>query len=102
MSEAHSPAPFRIVETEHVYLIVDAMGDSIGALARRTGDHPPEEQLANARLFARAPQLLIAAANLLRHRPPSRSASESASAADWASLAMAVDAARTDQGPWQV
>jgi hypothetical protein len=66
---AHSPSPFRLLTRPASptlgdvggYLVVDAMGDSIGALAARTGDHPPEEQLANAHLFKAAPLLLEAA-----------------------------------------
>lgn len=55
---AHSPGPFRLSSRAPDgrldaggHIIIDAMGDSIGALAFRTGDHLPEEQLANARLF---------------------------------------------------
>lgn len=64
---AHSPAPFALVEAteNHGYVIVDAMGDSIGALAFRTGDHPPEEQRANALLFAGAADLFEAARDLI-------------------------------------
>lgn len=49
----HSPGPFRVVGTRSGgWLILDCIGDSIGSLAGRTGDHPAEEQEANARLFA--------------------------------------------------
>ncbi|MFN3523918.1 MAG: hypothetical protein ACK4YQ_16855 [Phenylobacterium sp.] len=62
MSDAkHSPAPFRLDTTVCGHVIVDALGDSIAGLALRTGDHPAEEQLANALLFAAAPALLAAA-----------------------------------------
>lgn len=59
---AHSPAPFRLIPAgeDHGHLVLDAFGDSLAALALRTGDHPPEEQLANARLFTAAPGLLTA------------------------------------------
>ncbi|MCY1648150.1 hypothetical protein OVA11_14090 [Caulobacter sp. SL161] len=59
---AHSPAPFQLRGGNPPpvgYVIYDAMGDSIGALAYATGDHPAEEQLANARLFTASPKLLI-------------------------------------------
>lgn len=64
----HSPAPFalqRPLSDGGGYLIRDAFGDSLAALAFRTGDHPPEEQLANAMLLTAAP-LLLAAAKLGR------------------------------------
>ncbi|HEY3697602.1 hypothetical protein [Phenylobacterium sp.] len=55
----HSPAPFRLNSTPgQAHILLDRFGDSIGALAYRTGDHPPEEQLANALLFRASPQLL--------------------------------------------
>lgn len=54
-AQAHSPAPFSTRQTSAGWLIVDAMGDSIGALALRTGDHPEEEQEANVKLFASSP-----------------------------------------------
>lgn len=55
---AHSPEPFRVDETQRGFLLFDALGDSIGALALETGDHPYEEQRANAHLFAGSPELL--------------------------------------------
>lgn len=61
----HSPAPWRADAGEHNYLIRDAFGDSLGALARRTGDHPADEQAANARLICAAPALLAAAVDLV-------------------------------------
>ena len=54
----HSPAPFRLLSGQTSHIIRDAIGDSIGVLALWTGDHPPEEQLANAQLFAAAPAML--------------------------------------------
>lgn len=72
MSEpAHSPAPFRRLPptADHGHIILDALGDSIGALAYQTGDHPPEEQLANAVLFTAAPALLAALKGLIAVRP---------------------------------
>jgi hypothetical protein len=60
----HSPAPFALqlpLNGIGGYLIRDALGDSLAALAFQTGDHPPEEQLANALLLTAAPQLLVAA-----------------------------------------
>lgn len=64
-SADHSPAPFDLRDSPQGYLIVDAFGDSVAALAYRTGDHPPAEQAANACLFKAAP-LLLAAAKLGR------------------------------------
>lgn len=65
---AFSPGPYRVASRrpEHErdpggHLVLDVMGDSIGGLAYRTGDHPPEEQLANAQLFAASWQLFHAA-----------------------------------------
>ena len=65
MSErAHSPAPFALHSRPPKgrdpggHVIADAMGDSMGGLAYRTGDHPPEEQAANARLFTASADLL--------------------------------------------
>ena len=59
MSEpAHSPAPFRLESHPTCHRVVDAFGDTCGVLASHTGDHPREEQLANAQLFTAAPQLL--------------------------------------------
>jgi len=65
---AHSPAPFRLVVRKPTtrmdpggYIILDRLGDSIGGLAAQTGDHPAEEQLANAHLFKASPDLLAAA-----------------------------------------
>lgn len=72
MSEPrHSPAPFqRIAATNlHGHLIKDALGDTIGVLARETGDHPAEEQLANAQLFTASPLLLVALKGLVTVRP---------------------------------
>lgn len=69
---AHSPAPFQLTGGDAGvvgYIIYDAMGDSIGVLAYRTGDHPPEEQLANARLFTASPSLLAALKLLKQVRP---------------------------------
>lgn len=65
---AHSPAPFRHIAAtgQHGHLILDAFGDSIGGLARETGDHPREEQLANARLFTASPGLLASLKTCLR------------------------------------
>lgn len=67
----HSPAPFRRVPAtaDHGHIILDAMGDSVGSLAYRTGDHPVEEQLANAVLFTAAPALLAALKGLIAVRP---------------------------------
>ncbi len=56
----HSPAPFRLLSGKTSHIIRDAFGDSIGVLALWTGDHPPEEQLANAQLFTAAPAMLAA------------------------------------------
>lgn len=64
--EEFSPAPFMLRsrppkgEDRGGHLIVDAMGDGVAALAWQTGDHPAEEQLANARLFTAAPTMLHA------------------------------------------
>lgn len=68
---AHSPAPFRRVPADrsHGHIILDAMGDSIGVLAHSTGDHSPEEQLANARLLTASPSLLAALKLLNAVRP---------------------------------
>lgn len=68
---SHSPAPFRRVPAtkDHGHLILDAFGDSIGALARSTGDHPEDEQLANAKLFTASPKLLAALKGLKAIRP---------------------------------
>jgi hypothetical protein len=69
---AHSPAPFQLRGGNPPpvgYVIYDAMGDSIGALAYATGDHPAEEQLANARLFTASPSLLAALKLLNEVRP---------------------------------
>lgn len=69
MSEPrHSPAPFRRIQG-HGHIILDAMGDSIGILAAQTGDHPAEEQLANALLFTASPKLLAALKLLNEVRP---------------------------------
>ena len=60
---AHSPHPFTLVKGcagSHGHLILDAFSDSIAALAVKTGDHPPEEQLANAMLFVHSPHMLQA------------------------------------------
>lgn len=64
---AFSPGPFRRVSREPAgkrdaggHLVLDAFGDSIGGLAYRTGDHLPEEQLANAQLFAASWELFHA------------------------------------------
>ncbi len=69
MSEPrHSPAPFQLRGGDPPpvgYVIYDASGDSIGALAYRTGDHPAEEQLANALLFTASADLLKAARDLV-------------------------------------
>lgn len=65
----HSPAPFRLVRSIGGFIITDAMGDSIGVLARSTGDHPAEEQLANAELFVASPKLLAALKGLVAVRP---------------------------------
>lgn len=62
---AHSPAPFDMRLTPNGFILIDAMGDSIGALAGRTGDHPPEEQLANAFLFMVSPELLAALRDIM-------------------------------------
>ena len=68
---AHSPAPFRrrSGEPQGAHIIVDALGDSIGVLAFATGDHPPEEQLANAQLFIASPVVLAAIKGLVAVRP---------------------------------
>ena len=68
---AHSPAPFRRLPrlADGGHIIVDALGDSIGALAHRTGDHTPEEQLANAILFEASPKMLAALNALNAVRP---------------------------------
>jgi len=68
---AHSPAPFSGAPAtrDHGHIILDAMGDSIGVLAHSTGDHPPEEQLANAVLFTASPKLLAALKLLKSVRP---------------------------------
>lgn len=65
---AFSPGPYRLVSRKPDgrldaggHLVLDALGDSIGGLAYRTGDHTPEEQLANAQLFTASLQLLEAA-----------------------------------------
>ena len=57
----HSPPPFTLHTSRHGHVICDRLGDSIAGLALSTGDHPAEEQLANARLFAASPKLLEAA-----------------------------------------
>lgn len=54
----HSPAPFRLQTGPSGHLILDALGDSIAALALRTGDHDEAEQLANAQLLTAAPIML--------------------------------------------
>lgn len=56
--QAHSPAPFRLESHPTCHRVVDAFGDTCGVLASTTGDHPREEQLANAQLFVAAPRLL--------------------------------------------
>lgn len=68
----HSPFPFRLVTTSRGYIIADALGDSIGALARETGDHDIEEQLENALLFRAAPELraVVALVAALKEPPP--------------------------------
>lgn len=55
IAQAHSPAPFSARHSPSGWLIVDSMGDSIAGLALRTGDHPAEEQEANAKLFVSSP-----------------------------------------------
>lgn len=59
IAPAHSPAPFGLVEGNQSWFITDSLGDSIAALAKRTGDHGVGEQLANARLFTAAPDLMV-------------------------------------------
>ena len=61
----HSPAPFFADETPLCFIIRDAIGDSMGTLALHTGDHPIEEQRANAHLFAGSGELLAAAKGML-------------------------------------
>lgn len=67
MSPAHSPGSFRLYSRPPKgsdpggHVITDACGDSMGGLAWKTGDHPPEEQLANAQLWAASSDLLEAA-----------------------------------------
>lgn len=63
-----SPGPYQLVcrepngkRDEGGHLVLDALGDSIAALAYRTGDHPAEEQCANAQLLAASWDLLAAA-----------------------------------------
>lgn len=55
---AHSPVPFSLETSAHGHRIRDSIGDTIGVLALRTGDHSHEEQLANAQLFTQSPTLL--------------------------------------------
>ena len=80
---AHSPAPFGLVETETGFILTDSLGDSIGALARSTGDHPEEEQLANAWLFFGAPDLLRTMKLLIQTARPSNWADDEESEIAW-------------------
>lgn len=91
--QAHSPAPFTLIEAtaDHGYLVLDALGDSIGALAWSTGDHPPEEQRANARLFMAAPDILAALKGLIAVRPSNWADDDDPDqAAAWAAADVAV------------
>ena len=98
MSEPkHSPAPFGVIATKSGYFIIDKLGDSIGALAGSTGDHPPEEQQANAYLFGAAPDLLRTLKLLVATQRPKRS-SDPVRNVIWDTADAVIRRAETGQG----
>lgn len=94
---AYSPAPFGIRETQKGYLLIDSFGDSIASLAAARGDHPAEEQRANACLFGASPDLLRVLKMLVATQRPKRS-QDPVRNVTWDAALAAIRRAETGEG----